>query len=196
MERREQIAAAAVAAIAEHGLSGVTNRHIAEGAGISPPALYLYFGNKQEIICAAMDLVASRVFQWLTLSPEENVIERLREIGSLHASFMAGELEGFLVPSFEFITSSQELEMRERWGEKQEAFHAAMASIIEEGRVQGTVRADVNPEVAAWQFTMFAIMEDIARLTGRERYISEGTSMKVLDQFLACIAADQESDHA
>ena len=187
-ERRKQIVSAAVAAIARYGLSGATNRRIAEGVGISPPALYLYFDSQQDILCAAMDLVADRVFQWLSLSSHPNAVERLREIGRLHASFIAAEYEGFVVPSFEFITSAQDLELRQRWGEKQRSFLRAFADIIEEGKAQGTVRDDVDAEVAGWQFTMFAMLEDIARLTGRDDYITDGTSVKVLDQFLESIA--------
>ncbi|HEY5529839.1 MAG TPA: TetR/AcrR family transcriptional regulator [Thermoleophilia bacterium] len=192
-ERRQQIVTAAVAVIARYGLTGATNRRIAEGAGISPPALYLYFDSQQEILCAAMDLVGDRVFQWLSLSSKANAIERLRETGSLHASFMAEEFEGFVLPSFEFITSAQELELRQRWGQKQQSFHRAMADIIEQGKTEGSVRGDVDAEVAAWQFTMFAMLEDIARLTGRDDYITSGTSMKVLDQFLAGIATQLEA---
>ena len=187
-DRRKQIIIAAVSAIACHGLHGATNRRIAERAGISPPTLYLYFENQQDILCAAMDLVADRVFQWLGMSSNPDVIERLREIGRLHGSFMAAEFEGFVVPSFEFITSAQELELRRRWGEKQRGFLRAMADMIEEGKAQGTVRQGVDAEVAAWQFIMFAMLEDISRLTGRDDYITDSTSIKVLDQFLAGIA--------
>jgi AcrR family transcriptional regulator len=190
-ERHRQIANAAVAAIARYGLSGVTNRRIAEGTGLSAPALYLYFESQREILCAAMDLVSDKLSEWLAMSTELDAVERLRELGTLHTSIMLSQLEAFLVPSFEFITAPQELGLRERWGQKQRSVNRMIADIVEDGKIQGSIRDDVDVEVAAWQFMMIGILEDIARLTGRNDYIEDGVSMKILEAFLTGIRSSQ-----
>jgi hypothetical protein len=104
---------------------------------------------------------------------------------------MVSQLEAFLVPSFEFITAPQELELRERWGQKQRSVNRMIADIVEDGKIQGSIRDDVDIEVAAWQFMMIGILEDIARLTGRNDYIEDGVSMKILEAFLTSIRSSQ-----
>ena len=188
-QRRREIAGAALRVIAKHGLNGATNRRIAEEVGLSAPALYVHFENQQEIFCVAMDLLVERIFSWLALSSNRNVIERLREIGRLHASFMAAE-EGFVIPGFEFIVSPQNLHLRRLFGQRQSQVVEAVADIIEEGKAQRSVRQDVEARVAAWEFVMFALGEDIARLTGRDQFITDGTSLKLLDRFLASITSE------
>ena len=190
-ERRKQIANAAVAAIARYGLSGVTNRRIAEGTSLSAPALYLYFESQREILCAAMDLVSDKLSEWLAMSSELDAVERLRELGTLHASIMVSQLEAFLVPSFEFITAPPELALRERWGQKQRSVNRIIADIIEDGKGQGSIRDDVDVEVAAWQFMAIGMLEDMARLTGRNDYIEDGVSMNMLEAFLTSIRSPQ-----
>lgn len=187
MERRKQIANAAVAAVARYGLAGVTNQRIADGAGISAPALYIYFENQREILCAAMDLVSDKLSEWLAMSTRPDAFERLRELGTLHASVMVSQVEAFLVPSFEFITAPQELELRERWGRKQRRVNRIIADIIEEGKAQGSILDHIDAEVAAWQFMMIGMLEDIARLTGRNDYIEDGVATNMLESFLTSI---------
>ena len=192
-ERRQEIAAAALKVIAKYGLTGATNRRIAEAVGLSPPALYVHFDNRQEILLVAMDLVVERIFGWLAMSSNLNVIEHLREIGHLHASHMAAEYEGFVIPSFEFMMSPQNLDLRRRFGQKQLQINAAVADIIEAGKAQGSVRQDVEAHIAAWEFMMFAIGEDIAGITGREEFITDGISLKILERFLASISSEPQA---
>jgi AcrR family transcriptional regulator len=53
---RERILAAARAAFAEAGFDGATIRAIAAGAGVDPALVHHYFGSKQRLFVAAMEL--------------------------------------------------------------------------------------------------------------------------------------------
>ncbi|MBS1166059.1 MAG: betI 2 [Proteobacteria bacterium] len=52
--RRQQLIVAAVAAIHERGLNGVTMGDIAKRAGVSPALAHHYFGSKDELLAATM----------------------------------------------------------------------------------------------------------------------------------------------
>ena len=52
--RRQELVVAAVEAIHERGLNGVTMGDIAKRAGVSPALAHHYFGSKEEMVLAAM----------------------------------------------------------------------------------------------------------------------------------------------
>ncbi len=59
--RRRQVAEAALYTIAEDGVAGFTTRAIAERVGISEGALFRHFGNKEEIVLEALDLLEAEL---------------------------------------------------------------------------------------------------------------------------------------
>ncbi len=140
---------------------------------------------------AAMEPVAERVAQWLSISKNPNVAERLREIGQAHSSFMAAEL-GFVIPVFEFVLAPRDTDLAARFGEQQLAVIKEIAAMVMEGQSQGTVRTDIDPMQVAWQMIIFAWSEDIAHLMGLEEYITEGYSHAILELFAQNMAASQD----
>ena len=188
-ERRAEIARLALRLMAEHGLSEATNTRIADAIGVSEPALYAHFDSRMDILVAAMDVLVERITQWIQLSSNPNMLERVKEIGERHASFIAEELEGFVLPTFEFIASPRRLGLSQRFGQRQLEIIHMVAGLIEEGKSQGTIRQDVDSELAAWELIILAWAEDIARLAGLDQFISDGISLKILDLFLQDMAA-------
>jgi AcrR family transcriptional regulator len=87
--RREEILAAAKALFLEEGVKATTIRRIAERVGVSAPALYLYFKDKDEILLALCD----RIFAILLQRLEEierlplPACERLRRMGEAYIRF-------------------------------------------------------------------------------------------------------------
>ena len=64
-----------------------------------------------------------------------------------------------------------------------------IADLVEQGQAQGTIRKNIDPELAASELLMFAWAEDIARLTGLDQLVDNGTFLKVLDLFIRDLAA-------
>jgi AcrR family transcriptional regulator len=64
-DTREHILAAAREAFAERGYDGATVRDVARRAGVDPALLYHYFGSKQQLFVAAMEIP----FQWRQALP-------------------------------------------------------------------------------------------------------------------------------
>jgi len=59
--RRRQVAEATLDAIAEHGVAHFTARSIAQRVGISDGTVFRHFGNKEEIVVAAMALLEAEI---------------------------------------------------------------------------------------------------------------------------------------
>ena len=56
--RREQIAEAALALVAEQGVTALTARNVARAVGVTAPALYRHFpGGKADILASVLDLL-------------------------------------------------------------------------------------------------------------------------------------------
>ena len=70
---REQILDAAREAFSERGYDGATVRDVAERAGVDPALLYHYFGSKQQLFVAAMEIP----YHWETAMPA--ILEGPRE---------------------------------------------------------------------------------------------------------------------
>lgn len=73
------ILAAARAAFAERGYQGATIRSIAAAAEVNPALVHHYFGNKDDLFVAAMDLPvnpAEMIMELLATGPREEFAER------------------------------------------------------------------------------------------------------------------------
>ncbi|MFH0915692.1 MAG: TetR/AcrR family transcriptional regulator [bacterium] len=186
-ERRAEIGEATYRLLGKHGMNGTTVHRIAEAVGVTAQALYAHFDSRNDMLVAAMDSVYERVSRWLRISSNPNMLERLRETGQAHSSFMAAEL-GFVIPVFEFVLAPRDSDLASRFGRQQLQVLGEIAALVEQGKEQGTIRQDMDPMLAAWQLIVFAWSEDIARLMSREEYISEGYSASILDLFIRDMA--------
>jgi AcrR family transcriptional regulator len=87
--RRDEILGAAKALFLEEGYGATTIRKIAERVGVSAPALYLYFKDKDEIMLALCDQTFSHLInlfqgiECLECSPRD----RLRQMGEAYIRF-------------------------------------------------------------------------------------------------------------
>jgi TetR/AcrR family transcriptional regulator, transcriptional repressor of bet genes len=79
LERRQAIAEAAIASIAEHGLDGAKLTRIAKAAGVTTGAVTHYFEDKDEVLLAALDEVCRRLMQKLGDVDQRPVVEQLAD---------------------------------------------------------------------------------------------------------------------
>ena len=82
--KKEIVYEAAAEVFAQYGFRRTTMNDIAQGAGISRPALYLMFDNKENLFC---ELAAYRLNQAV-----DQAISTLAETGELNARFIAALL--------------------------------------------------------------------------------------------------------
>ena len=161
---------------------------IAEAVAISGPALYKHFSSRDEILEAAMDLLLQRVIAWVDSATDPNALERLRELGTRHASNIAMNYEGVVAPLFEFAASGPRSHLSSQLALRQRAVLHRFVDIILEGQAQGSIRSDIDVQAAAWILLGLTWIENLSMLEGMDEFVTEGTSARILDGILREIA--------
>lgn len=87
--RREEILQAAKELFLEHGYDSTTIRRIADRVGISAPALYLYFKDKEALMLALCDQTFGHLLEAISEIERtvEDPLERIRRFGEAYARF-------------------------------------------------------------------------------------------------------------
>lgn len=60
-ERRAQLLAHAIAALADHGIARATHAHVAARAGVSVAAVHVYFRTRADLVAAVLEAVAQAI---------------------------------------------------------------------------------------------------------------------------------------
>jgi TetR/AcrR family transcriptional regulator len=188
-KRREEIVRATLDLVADRGVEGATMTRIATAVGVTEGALYRHFESKEEILKAASAAMRERAFQWIHTSKNPDVLQRLREMWAAHASYMSGDTQGLFFMPFAFITSDPDLGLREHTRDGHRRNIEVLAAIIDDGKLQGSIRPDVDSRLVAWQFMRLAWAEDISMLMGLDQAENGDVSAETLEQLLSNITA-------
>jgi AcrR family transcriptional regulator len=188
-ERKAQIADATLRLMARHGLHGTTVSRIAEEVGMEAPSLYAHFPSRQAMLLAAVEVLCQRVVMHLTLPSEANMVDRLRALAETHSTYISGEFDGFVLPTFEVLTAPPEYGLCEVASERQSETLETIADFVEEGKRQGTIRPDMDSRVAAYEMMVLFWAEDVAKLMGIDEFVADGISRTILELFLSDMAA-------
>jgi AcrR family transcriptional regulator len=180
--RKMQIAEVAVELIAKNGVQATTVSRIAAAAGLSEPGLYRHFASRQEILLAALDFVYERIAEFLVSSQDQTVPERLRAIAQRHSSLIGSGKGTFLHAFFEFVASPPELGLRDEMAARQMAVIESFAELLEEGKVEGSIRWEVDTRLVSWELHGIFWSEDITHLMGIHHFIADGVSGRLLDR--------------
>jgi AcrR family transcriptional regulator len=194
-ERKTQIVDATLRLVAEHGLVGASMSRIAEAVGISNAALYRHFDSREHMLIAAHDALLDRVFAWLRSSQAPNVIDRLRELGESHARIFSMDIEGFNAPMFQFISWIPKDRVREHVVRRRMEMLRWYADLVEEGKAQGSIRADIDTELIVAELFAWIWWEDLSYLEGLDTEATLKGSANMFARLLARISAESSSGH-
>ena len=112
-------------------------------------------------------------------------MEHLRLAGQAH---WPSEHE-FVYPLFEFFASPPQAGLRGELKIRHETSLRLLIDIVEEGKAQGVVRADVDSEQAAWEILSVYWAEDVAYMLGFDEFASSGRSGTILERLLREISS-------
>jgi len=150
-ERRKQIALAARALIVERGFEGLRTRDIADRVGINVATLHYHVPSKEALVGLLAESLRDEFIAQVEKRPRAGVspLEMLR---LEFADFRETEVEN---PALHLVMF--ELMERARRDERvaavirpmQAFWHGQMAEIFQQGRRDGSFRADIDPEAAA-----------------------------------------------
>jgi AcrR family transcriptional regulator len=137
---RDRIVLAALRVIPRHGLAATTMQQIAEEAGVSPPTLYHHFANKDDLLLAAVDHVATRLNPEALLGGAVSLEDPIATLGA----FMARALE----TQVEFVDFMRT--MMVEVGNRPELAAVLFDRVI--SRMWGALSAYIHLQVAAGRF--------------------------------------------
>ncbi len=151
--RQEQIAQAALAVVAQHGVRRLSIASVAQRVGVVPSALYRHFKSKDAIVDTVMSLVRERLLENVRAVAQAvpDPLEQLHVLLARHVQFIK---ENQALPRLVF--SEQVYEGRP--GRRRAMFRTIqayldqVAEIVRRGQAQGRVRKDLDPGTVAVMF--------------------------------------------
>jgi AcrR family transcriptional regulator len=152
--RREQIAEAALALVAEQGVGALTARNVARAVGVTAPALYKHFpGGKADILASVLDLLDDVKTEGLRHAIEEpgSTLTKLRRCFDLHISVVERyrALPNLVLSDPLWCA---ETHLRDRLRANHQRHQAEVAEIIRQGQAAGEIRADIDADQIFVQF--------------------------------------------
>src|SRR5260221_3221961 len=164
-ERKQQILDAAIEVFARLGFRAARMDDVAEQAGLSKGALYLYYKSKDAIIAALLQRLFAQEFNHLQALVESEsqglVVEQLLILTRQFASMM--QWMGRLMPiAFEFYAiAGRDKAVRQFLKEYFSDYRTLLARLIERGIAQGEFR-EIDAEATA--ITLVALFEGLGLL--------------------------------
>jgi AcrR family transcriptional regulator len=189
--RKRQIVRVTLRTIGKHGVQGASITRIAKGAGITTAALYTHFENRQAILLAALDAVYEQVLETHRVSPDADAIERMREICQNYEELVTTQgASGHAHLFMEFVAAAPDRVLRDAVLKKESAVAAKWAQLVEDGKREGTIAKDVDPDEVALRIAAWAWSGNVALLMGHRAAWHPRLSSQLLEQILRDISTD------
>lgn len=163
-ERRQQILDAATAVFARMGFEGARMDDIAEEAGVSKGALYLYYKSKDAIIATMLEFFFNQALKHIRslATGEGSVTTQLLNL--THQLTREMDRMAALQPiALQFYAiAARQSSVRQHLRGYFASYRAIMEDMVQRGIAQGEFRTNVQPSEAA--ITMCALLEGLALL--------------------------------
>lgn len=152
-ERRDQITRAALAIVDEQGTGALSVASVAHRVGVAPSALYRHYPDKDAMVAAMLARLGEGVGANLGRAQAEGEADALAALSGLltrHVEFVL-ENRGFPFLIFSDLVQ-QHPARRDLMRASLDHFRGVVAHLLRLGQQQGRVRADLDPESAAFAF--------------------------------------------
>jgi AcrR family transcriptional regulator len=151
-ERRESILDVASQVFADEGyLRGKTSA-VARGVGVTEPVIFQNFGSKATLFAAVVERAADHVCRMLdrmtaSTVPVTGLLKTMLDPAHLEHVHSAGAV-GAVFADASSITNEPAIEAAAR--NSTQRFAASVTKLLDRGRADGELRADLDTEAAAW----------------------------------------------
>ena len=167
--RQQEINEAAKNLISMRGMESVTIDAIADEVGLSEGAIYRHFNSKRQILNLLIDDIEFNLMKTLRESQVDgnDAMQNLELIMEAHF----GHVGNFMTGSFIVITEAIAFDvagLRGRVSSMLARYVDFLKGVFECGVKDGSVRSDVDPEVAATAF--FGLIQSTATLRALNEY--------------------------
>jgi AcrR family transcriptional regulator len=151
--RQEQIARAALALVAQHGVGRLNVAQVARRVGVVPSALYRHFRSKDDIIDTVFALVRARLLENVRVVTDTvpDPIEQLRVVLERHVQLIRENQALPRVLFSEEIYDGRPSRRRAMFRTIQD-YLDRVADIVRRGQDEGRVRRELEPATVAVMF--------------------------------------------
>lgn len=150
-DKRDKILNVAVQEFASCGFENANINTIAKKAGVSVGSLYKYFDTKSDLFLTSINYGIETLETLLSdvVASDVDIMEKLERI--LRAAIEFSRTNDVMIKLYNEFTTESNAELGERLVEKMEALTAqTYKDAIIQGQVDGEVRADIDPGMAAF----------------------------------------------
>jgi len=151
--RREQIAEAALALVAQHGVRKLSIAAVARRVGLVPSGIYRHFKSKDQMIDAVLDLLEERLLAIVEAARQDSTdaLERLRCVLRRHVRFIR---EGRAIPRMIFSDDvhSGHPERKDRVLAIVTSYLGQIGRLVREAQGAGRIRAEIDPDTVSLLF--------------------------------------------
>lgn len=175
--------------LSRHGLPGTTTARIAQEVGISEPALYRHFLNKEEIILAALDAVSENLMGSMleAAETETDVTGKIHQMSAALYEFVTSHPEESVV-LFEVFSASHDNHLKQILQEKFLGTLGIMEQMLRGGIRAGDVKAGIDVELTAWKIMSLGITLNFAAMLGLSHVLTEDRALSAVDELLEDIS--------
>lgn len=151
--RRDQIAQAALAVIARHGLPRLNVGAVARQVGLVPSALYRHFDGREAMVDAVLELVGERLVANVRAVREESddAIEQLRRLLFRHIALVRDNQALPRVVFSEDVYVGRP-DRKARMYKTIDHYLKQVAAIVREGQRAGAIRKNLDPPTVSVMF--------------------------------------------
>lgn len=193
-QRKEEVVAAAVVVFKKQGIENTKMTDIAEKAEVGVASVYRYFKSKPDLVVAVacmlwqVEIAELYIYYSNKVFLEKRGIEKVKEILDVFLKLYQNHQDfiGFIYEFDSYVVrekiSSQKLEEYEK---KILNLESVLVSALESGKVDGTIRTDVNNEQFYFAIT-HALMSLCQKLVLRgnilesDKYVDGDTQIKII----------------
>ena len=188
--RRRQILEATIRVVAQHGVRGASTARIAREAGIAEGTLYRHFESRSEIIFAAVESWFLAIHEFTVAARHPDAIQWLLNIMRAHLAYFGSHEPDLSRVFLQFASASPGDGVSDHLYRHQTQANDYLAHIVQIGKDQGTIRAEVDPDQAAWQLVVVLWADQITWSMNPEHTVESQRTIQLYEQVIRSLRAD------
>ncbi len=161
-ETKQEILSAALKLLAEHNYSGISMGTIADVCGITKPAIYYHFKNKQDLFRQLAYYVMEKISEIVFLEAEPTVTAQERLTIICNGLFRSAEKTPYVVNAYlTMLSDSGMRDLQQELNYQFQEMQGAITNIIKFGMESGEINPAIDPENVSriYQSTILGFME-------------------------------------
>jgi TetR/AcrR family fatty acid metabolism transcriptional regulator len=188
--KKELIIEAAIRVFAKKGFYNAKVSDVAKMAGVADGTIYLYFKNKDDLLISLFETKMEEILQHFSslASNEQPADKKLKEF--IYLYFQMIEDDQDLAEVFQVELRQSGKFLKHYHNQKFIDFLNLIGGIIQEGKMQGIFRTDIN--IHTMKLTIFGALDELARqwiLTGDPARNLKQTAVETSETFLKSMLA-------